>query len=61
MAGGTAMTKTGRQAEKKAAVGNGDRRQPTRDEIWGRMSEASFAVLRAMRNPATARSRVPVN
>lgn len=39
------MTKTGGQAEQKVAIGNGDRRQPTRDEIWRRVSKASFAVL----------------
>lgn len=39
------MTKTGGQAEQKVAIGNGDRRPPTRDEIWRRVSKASFAVL----------------
>jgi hypothetical protein len=39
------MTTTGRQAEQKVVAGNGVRRQPIRDEIWRRITKASFAVL----------------
>jgi hypothetical protein len=39
------MTTTGRQVEQKVAISNEARRQSTREEIWRRMSKASFAVL----------------
>jgi hypothetical protein len=39
------MTTTGRRADRKVAIGNVGRRQPTREEIWRRIGKASFAVL----------------
>ncbi|MFI6832566.1 pyridoxamine 5'-phosphate oxidase family protein [Kribbella sp. NPDC050241] len=39
------MTKTSRQAEQKVAIGNGDRRKPSREVIWRQIAKASFAVL----------------